>query len=185
MPQKIYRNGREKNVQLRNCRKQRSEKRKGYPGNTGEDPAGYYRTNHGHTSHVMKKKISYGFLLGLAVWALIIFLRKKGIIIPVISNHLTDFITVPMYAYLIEYVMNRRLGYQWKPDFKFILSSVLYLSMLFEVVCPMLSDRFTGDILDVAAYFMGGVMYYLEVRLRNFFKCDSVKNIPECTILND
>lgn len=133
----------------------------------------------------MRKKISYGFLLGLALWALIIFLRKMGIIIPVISNHLTDFITVPMYAHLIEYIMNRRLGYQWKPDFKFIVSSVIYLSLLFEVVCPMLSDRFTQDILDVAAYFIGGVVYYWERRLRNHFQCDRVENISERTTVND
>jgi len=108
----------------------------------------------------MRNKISYWFLLGLMTWLVIIFLRKEGIFIPVISNHLTDFITVPMYAYLIEYLMNDVLKYQWKPDIKFILSSVIYLSLLFEVICPMLSGKFTGDILDVAAYLLGGLVYY-------------------------
>lgn len=123
----------------------------------------------------MKNKISYWFLLGLAVWALIIFLRKSGIFIPVISNYFTDLITVPMYTYLIEYLMNEVLGYHWKPDFKFILTSVLYLSMLFEVVCPMLSERFTGDILDMVAYLVGGIVYYFfRNRLLSFFKCDRI-----------
>ncbi|MGC5742913.1 hypothetical protein [Chryseobacterium sp. NFX27] len=108
----------------------------------------------------MKNMSSCGFLLGLAAWIIIVFLRKKGIFIPVISNHFTDFITVPMYARLIEYVMINVLEYQWKPDFKFILSSIVYLSLLFEVVGPMLSERFTGDILDVIAYLAGGMMYY-------------------------
>lgn len=108
----------------------------------------------------MKNMGSYGFMLGLAAWIFIVFLRKKGIFIPVISNHFTDFITVPMYACLIEYVMINVLEYQWKPDFKFILSSIVYLSLLFEVVGPMLSERFTGDILDVMAYLAGGMMYY-------------------------
>ncbi|MDN5476560.1 MAG: hypothetical protein L0G39_06495 [Chryseobacterium sp.] len=123
----------------------------------------------------MKNKISYWFLLGLAVWALIIFLRKSGIFIPVMSNYFTDLITVPMYTYLIEHLMNEVLGYHWKPDFKFILTSVLYLSMLFEVVCPMLSERFTGDILDMVAYLVGGVVYYfLRIKLVNFFKCEDM-----------
>lgn len=113
----------------------------------------------------MKSKISYWFLLGLMIWLIVVFLRKKGIFIPVISNHLTDFITVPMYAYLIEYLMNNVLKYQWKPDIKFILSSILYLSLLFEVICPMLSGKFTGDILDVAAYLLGGLLYYFHKRL--------------------
>ncbi|WP_080780409.1 hypothetical protein [Chryseobacterium phocaeense] len=109
----------------------------------------------------MKVKASFGFLLGLVVWLLITGLRKKGIIIPLISNHLTDFITLPMYAYLVEYIMNDLLGYHWQPDLKFISTSTVYLSLLFEVVCPMLSEKFTGDFWDVLAYSAGGMIYYL------------------------
>ncbi|MGU3376259.1 hypothetical protein [Chryseobacterium sp. M5A1_1a] len=109
----------------------------------------------------MKKRISYWFLLGLVFWAVIVLLRKNNIYIPVINNHFTDFITVPMYCYLIEYIMNSLLGFRWKPDFKFVLTSILYLSFLFEVLCPKLSDLFTGDIFDVLAYFSGGMVYYI------------------------
>lgn len=108
----------------------------------------------------MKKQISYWFLLGLAAWLVMILLRKNGIFIPVINNYFTDFMTIPMYCYLIEYIMNSLLGFQWKPDFKFVLTSVLYLSFLFEVLCPKLSFHFTGDIFDVLAYFMGAMLYY-------------------------
>lgn len=114
----------------------------------------------------MKKRISYWFLLGLAVWVAMILLRKNGIFIPVINNHFTDFITIPMYCYLIEYIMNSLLGFRWKPDLKFVLTSILYLSFLFEVLCPKLSPLFTGDIFDVLAYFLGGMLYY-------FFKISS------------
>jgi len=108
----------------------------------------------------MKKRISCWFLLGLAVWGVIILLRRNGIFIPLINDYFTDSITVPMYCYLIEYIMNRILGYQWKADLKFILISVLYLSFLFEVLCPKLSICFTGDFLDGLAYFAGGMGYY-------------------------
>lgn len=117
----------------------------------------------------MKSKISYWFLLGLAAWGTIILLRRNGIYIPVINNHFTDLITVPMYCYLIEYIMNSILWYHWKPDLKFVLTSVLYLAFLFEVLCPKLSGLFTGDFLDVLAYAVGGLIYY-------FF---SVKNRSE------
>lgn len=123
----------------------------------------------------MKNKISYGFLLGLALWIFIILLGKKGVCIPLINSYLTDFITVPMYAYLIEYLMNEVMGYYWKPDFKFILSSTIYLSLLFEVVCPILSDRFTGDILDVVAYLTGSLTcYFLKPILQRIFKREHI-----------
>ncbi|UCA61966.1 hypothetical protein KB553_10715 [Chryseobacterium rhizoplanae] len=115
----------------------------------------------------MKKNISYWFLLGLAAWLIIILLRKNGIFIPVINNHFTDFITIPMYCYLIEYIMNSVLTLHWKPDFKFVLTSVIYLSFLFEVLCPQLSSLFTGDLVDVLAYSVGGILYYF-INIRYF-----------------
>ncbi|AKK71727.1 hypothetical protein HX13_03565 [Chryseobacterium sp. P1-3] len=108
----------------------------------------------------MKKGISYWFLLGLAIWIAVLLLRKYGVYIPVINDHCTDLISVPMYCYLIEYLMNNTMGYQWKPDLKFVLTSCVYLSFLFEILCPLLSDVFTGDVLDVLAYFAGGMAYY-------------------------
>jgi len=108
----------------------------------------------------MKKRISYWFLLGLAAWGTIVLLRQNGIYIPVINDYFADGITVPMYCYLIGYIMNSILGCSWKPDLKFIFTSVLYLSFLFEVLCPKLSAQFTGDTFDVLAYFAGGMVYY-------------------------
>ncbi|MBK1897794.1 hypothetical protein [Chryseobacterium paridis] len=56
--------------------------------------------------------------------------------------------------------MNKILGFHWKPNLKFIITSIVYLSILFEVLCPSISDKFIGDIFDVVAYFMGGIGYY-------------------------
>ncbi len=120
----------------------------------------------------MKRKISYWFLLGGVAWVLIIQLRKNGIFIPVINNHFTDLITIPMYCYVIEYIMNSLLGFRWKPDFNFVLTSIVYMSFLFEVLCPKLSPLFTGDIFDVLAYFLGGMLYY-------FFKINSVSAVKK------
>ncbi|WET51668.1 hypothetical protein PYS58_11100 [Chryseobacterium indologenes] len=108
----------------------------------------------------MKKKISYWFLMGLAAWAVIVLLRKNGVFIPIINNHFTDFMAIPMYCYFIEYIMNSWLGFHWRPDFKFVLTSILYLSFLFEVLGPELSHLFTGDIWDVLSYFLGAMLYY-------------------------
>ncbi|AYZ34578.1 hypothetical protein EGY07_02870 [Chryseobacterium indologenes] len=114
----------------------------------------------------MKGKISYWFCLGLILWAVIIGLRKNSIYLPVINEYFTDLITVPMYCYLIEMIMNF-LGYTWKPDVKFVLTSAIYLSFLFEVLCPRLSNVFTADFFDVMAYFSGGILYYL-FRIKSF-----------------
>jgi len=124
-----------------------------------------------------KYKISIWFLLGLISWLVIIIFRRNGIIIPWVNDYFTDLITIPMYCYLVQYLMNKILGFHWKPNLEFIISSTVYLSILFEIVCPLISNKFTGDIFDVLAYFFGGMGYFIfqnktqKVRLllSNFF----------------
>ena len=122
------------------------KKPKQIPGSYIKKYCRYSWSNNGCFAYVMNKRISFWFLLGLATWGIIILLRTNRIVIPVINDHFTDCITIPMYCYLIEHIMNGILGYQWKPDLKFVLTSVLYL-FLFEVICPKLSTHFTGDFL--------------------------------------
>lgn len=107
-----------------------------------------------------KYRISNWFLLGLLCWVTIIIFRRNGMIIPVVNGYFTDVITIPMYCYLIKYMMNKVMGFPWEPNLEFIISSFVYISVLFEVICPLISDQFTGDILDVLAYFAGGMSYY-------------------------
>ncbi|WP_267401821.1 MULTISPECIES: hypothetical protein [unclassified Chryseobacterium] len=111
----------------------------------------------------MRKRlaISPWFIVGLGVWMSILLLRQFGIIIPVVNSYLTDFLTIPMYCYLIQYITNTIFEKDWKPSRKFIIESVIYLSVLFELVCPMISDRFTGDFFDVVSYAVGGFLYYI------------------------
>ncbi|VTP92319.1 Uncharacterised protein [Sphingobacterium daejeonense] len=42
--------------------------------------------------------ISYWFIGGLIIWGIIAFLRRNGILIPLINDHLTDLYSVPMFS---------------------------------------------------------------------------------------
>lgn len=111
------------------------------------------------------KKISAWYYIGLLVWLIIIVLRKLGIYIPVINSHLTDLYTIPMYCYTIHFLMNQILGYQMKLDLKFILTSCVYITIIFEVLGPLFSTKFTGDIIDVICYFTGGILFYYSNKI--------------------
>ncbi len=107
----------------------------------------------------MTSTIAY-FLFGLIVWALIAILRSLGIIIPFINGYLTDLYTIPMYGFVVGRLM--KMAYKdWRPDLKFVISSTVYITILFEIICPLFSNRFTGDIFDALSYSLGGVIYYL------------------------
>ncbi len=49
--------------------------------------------------------ISYWFIGGLIIWGIIALLRRNGIIIPLINDHLTDLYSVPMFSYTIMKIM--------------------------------------------------------------------------------
>lgn len=89
----------------------------------------------------------------------IIVLRRFDIIVPVVNNYLTDLYTIPMYCYTIQFIMNEVFGYKWKPDLKFILWSTFYILIIFEVLGPLASVKFTGDLLDCVCYITGALMY--------------------------
>ncbi len=109
---------------------------------------------------ILLRKISTWFYIGLLVWMEIMVLRRFHIVIPVINNHLTDLYTVPMYCYTIQFLMNEVFRYKWKQDLKFILWSTFYISIIFEVLGPLASVKFTGDLLDCVCYLVGGLLYF-------------------------
>ncbi len=115
---------------------------------------------------IIISKISGWYFLGLLIWVSIVLLRKLNIFIPFINNHLTDLYTIPMYCYTLQILMNRLFGYQWKPDLKFMLQSAAYISIIFEVLGPYFSSKFTGDIVDILCYFAGAFIFHLIIKYR-------------------
>ncbi len=120
---------------------------------------------------ILLKKISVWYYIGLLVWGCIIILRKFGIYIPIINNHLTDLYAVPMYCYTIQFLMSGVFRYKWKPDLKFILLSTLYITLIFEVLGPVFSEKFVGDIIDVVCYLVGAIVFYFY----NGFRFEPIK----------
>lgn len=110
------------------------------------------------------KQVSFWFYIGIGIWIIIFILRQNNLIIPYINSYLTDLISVPMYCYLVEYITNHFTKSKREFQLKDVFSSALYLTLIFEVICPLISDRFVADIYDVVLYFTGGILYFLLKR---------------------
>lgn len=113
------------------------------------------------------KQLSVWFYLGLLVWLTIYILRRNNIIIPYINGYLTDLIAVPMYCYCVEFITNFFSTSKRELKRKDIISSIFYLSLIFEIICPYISDKFTSDPFDVICYTIGGFTYYFLRKRRN------------------
>lgn len=108
--------------------------------------------------------ISYWFIGGLIIWGIIAFLRRNGILIPLINDHLTDLYSVPMLSYTIMKIMKLTYYPDWRPDLKFLLGAALNLTIVFEIICPLLSARYTADFIDIICYFSGALIYHLVLQ---------------------
>lgn len=106
------------------------------------------------------KQLSFWFYIGIGVWIIIFILRRNNLIIPYINSYLTDFISVPMYCYIVEFITNHFTKSKRELQLIDIFSSALYLTLIFEVICPLISDSFVTDIYDVVLYFIGGILYF-------------------------
>lgn len=82
--------------------------------------------------------------------------------IPFIHSYLDDLLVMPIVLTLI--LVERRKIHGWGPDFVFSLpltiSLVLVLSIIFEWIFPVFSQKFTFDWWDFVAYGLGGVVFY-------------------------
>jgi hypothetical protein len=81
---------------------------------------------------------------------------------PLINDYLADVLCLPLLLTAVVWTIRRikRLPFLVL-DWKMILFAWLYTSLIFEYILPMSSAKYTADIYDVAAYFAGGVLFFL------------------------
>jgi hypothetical protein len=110
----------------------------------------------------MKQLFDPLFIICCLLWIVIHACRLLHYPIPVLNDYLTDFIAVPVMSHLAltftrSYIVRNR--YYTYP-LSYLLFIALYVSVVFEWIMPGISSKFTGDVLDVAAYFAGSIFYY-------------------------
>jgi hypothetical protein len=110
----------------------------------------------------MKTLLNPWFLLGCAVWLISFTCRKLHHPLPYVNGYLTDAFAIPVIANLglwfqrvvvvknIHYILPHSL----------IIFVVIYVTVVFEVILPLYSSRYTSDYIDVMEYLAGGIFFY-------------------------
>jgi hypothetical protein len=76
----------------------------------------------------------------------------------VIGNYLSDFLC-GLFVLTIQKIYPRR---QRSVSIEMVLFSWVYVVILFEVLLPHFSDKFTADWADLVAYGLGGVLFHFS-----------------------
>jgi len=112
----------------------------------------------------LKQYLCDPFLLfyGLS-WILIRYCRQTGQPIPILNNWLTDFVFVPLIAYIAFCIGNLLLTLYSTPHYYplyqiFVLA--FFVSIVFEYIMPQYTNYNVSDPIDTLCYFAGGCFYY-------------------------
>ncbi len=110
----------------------------------------------------MKKLFDPLFISYCVIWIVIHSCRRLGAPIPWLNGQLTDFIAVPVIAHLAltftRTVVLRDSQYTY--PLRYLLFIALYTTVVFELLMPAFSPKYTADILDAIAYGCGALFYH-------------------------
>jgi len=84
-----------------------------------------------------------------------------GVHIPFIDSYIDPFLAMPILLLMLDWEME---FFRTRPKLNEmeLLASFIIFSVIFEWFFPYLSADFTGDVWDIIAYFLGGLLYYLS-----------------------
>src|ERR1700754_3662231 len=110
----------------------------------------------------MKQLFDPLFIIYCLSWIVIHVCRNLHHPVPLLNDYLTDFIAVPAMThptllFIRRYIIRNKC---YTCPLSYLLFIALYISVIFEWIMPHISSKFTGDGVDVAAYFAGSIFYY-------------------------
>lgn len=108
---------------------------------------------------ILKNKI---FIFSALLFGMNQLLEKKfGIFIPLLHAYLDDLLCMPIVLTLTLLVLQFLLkDFQFRLNKFQIFIAFVYFSIMFEIILPSFSAKYTPDILDIAAYGAGAFIFF-------------------------
>lgn len=105
------------------------------------------------------------FCIAILVYFVQLIMKRNHFYLPsAINNYLADLLCVPILLAITLFLLRK---FKKLPNLQLSLPMIVfvcvYVSIVFEYILPLYSARYTSDILDVVAYFVGGATYYFLV----------------------
>ena len=106
-----------------------------------------------------KLTISYVAILCSIIFVLNQILLNIGISWFFTKSYLDDFLCFPIAFFIIQWI-HRKSNNEFILPIHHILISIFLFSIFFEIILPLISIKYTSDILDVFFYLIGGALFY-------------------------
>src|SRR5258707_6367070 len=110
----------------------------------------------------MKTLLNRWFIAGCTTWIIVFITRKLDYPLPFINSYIDDAFAIPVIANLglwFQRVFIIKNNYYVLAPWH-IIFIVIYVSLTFEGLLPILSKTYTADWIDVLLYAFGGIFFY-------------------------
>jgi hypothetical protein len=113
----------------------------------------------------MKTLLNPWFIAGCLTWLIVLAARKTGHPLPLINGYVDDAFAIPVIAnislWFMRVIVIKNNYYVLSPSQ--VIFTVVYVSIVFEVLLPHVSKMYTADWIDVLLYVAGGVFFYAVI----------------------
>src|ERR1700692_2394075 len=110
----------------------------------------------------MRTLLNPWFIAGCLTWVIVFTARRLGHPLPLVNGHIDDAFAIPVIANLglwFQRVFIIKNNYYVLAPWH-IIFIVIYVSLVFEWLLPLLSKTYTADWIDVLLYVTGGLFFY-------------------------
>ncbi|MBC8213173.1 MAG: hypothetical protein H8E71_00820 [Candidatus Marinimicrobia bacterium] len=76
------------------------------------------------------------------------------------SSYLDDLICFPIVFFIIQWVHRQLYDVNFKLPVFHLFIGVLFFSIIFEIILPQFSNKYTGDFYDIGFYIFGAIIFY-------------------------
>ena len=110
------------------------------------------------------------FIILVVLLATSLFISKNALhYSPIFINILNDILALPLILLLLDIAMQLIYGYKYKMNLGLVLLTFVTISILFELLFPIISNKAISDPMDIVWYFAGSLIY-LTVNFKNINK---------------
>ncbi len=92
--------------------------------------------------------------------------KQFGIFIPFIHAYLDDLLCMPVVLTMTLYILQMLLKEErYRFSKSQVIIAIIYFSVMFELVLPAFSNKYTSDVMDIAAYSIGALVFYKYINI--------------------
>ena len=89
------------------------------------------------------------------------FAQNMGVSTYFMSYYLDDLLCLPIILIILQYVHQLLNDEYYSLPISHITISILFISLIFEVVLPSISTNFHRDFIDIVFYSVGALLFYI------------------------